>query len=340
MSRDRLARKISAEIEQRLGNAVAADPAVAMRTHFGLTLQPSSTLGDQRGAGGACDGISFLRHGVVMYAPTKYSRRENFTLVHELAHHLVENDDDALDWIADRDDPDRDLESLCDRIAQYLLLSEQLVNSVLAGQTPRAEHVNALYDASMASEPVCAIALAARLPVQGAVIIADLGGDTVIYASVQADANDRWPKVFPWPGNSLPSDHPIKRMDTNARFTRKSWWRTPWGETQEYYVDAVSGQRRVHAVFAVIDLWGAERVHLDAPPVSDDRPTKEIRCCGQTRHVRAWPCPTCREPHCPNCGRCGCDRAIDRQVLCTECFLYQPAKLVVDGRCPQCRGVD
>src|SRR5690349_3943356 len=94
----------------------AAEPIKALQSDFGLTVQAVEHLANTREDGGACDGISFLEDGVILYAPTPASRRENFTLAHELGHWLAENAPDVYDWLANQDDPGRLLETVCDRI--------------------------------------------------------------------------------------------------------------------------------------------------------------------------------------------------------------------------------
>jgi hypothetical protein len=116
---------------------------------------------------------------------------------HELAHRLILKDDVALDWLANQSDPDRTCELLCDLIAAMLLLPEQVVSSVLGDDVPRAGHIAAIYRASQASEPVCAIAFGDPLRCQGAVLIADIGAPTVTYATVHAPEEDGWPVAFP-----------------------------------------------------------------------------------------------------------------------------------------------
>ncbi len=149
------------------------DPLGVLRGDLGLTVQPAEHL-TSRADGGACDGMSFLRDGVIFFAPSPQSRRQNFTLGHELGHWLVIESDAVLDWVADQADSPRVLETLCDRIAQRLLLPESSVDAVFPTSTPvAAGHVLELFNASQASRPVCAIALARRLPGLGAVVIID-----------------------------------------------------------------------------------------------------------------------------------------------------------------------
>ncbi len=251
---ERHARRILGRLSSADRAAVSASPKEALASLFSLLIRPEPALAERRGADGWCDGMSFLDDGVVLYVPTPYSRRENFTLVHELAHKLAEDDEDALDWIADCNDPGRELERLCDRVAAELLIPDAIVTHVLGSQPPAAAHLRALYDASAASEPVCAIALARRLPCQGGVVIMDVGTRTVVYASVASPDEDGWPLAYPWPHQEIPAHHQLPRLKSGQAARERSWWQTPWGERQDYYLDAVSGTRRVHAVLAARDL--------------------------------------------------------------------------------------
>jgi Zn-dependent peptidase ImmA (M78 family) len=98
----------------------AASPLSVLREDLGLRVEGVEHLANRRDDGGACDGVSFLQDGVILYAPTPYSRRENFTLAHELGHWLVDQVEEVIDWLADQQEPQRLLETVCDRIAQGL----------------------------------------------------------------------------------------------------------------------------------------------------------------------------------------------------------------------------
>src|SRR5205823_758337 len=121
------------------------------------------------------------------------------------------------------------------------LLPAPLVTQVVGNGPVHAAHVRSLYDASAASEPACAIALAARLPCQGAVLITEIGGQTVTFASVQAPEDDGWPTAFPWRDYDIPPGHILKQLRSGDVRTQASWWATPWGDRQDYYLDSVAG---------------------------------------------------------------------------------------------------
>lgn len=315
----------------------ASDPIAALREDLGLKVQPVDHLTQRRDDGGACDGVSYLQDGVILYAPTSSSKRENFTLAHELAHWLIEQQDELYDWIADQDEPQRMLETLCDRIAQRLLLPQSLIDSVVGRGPVRAAHVLEMYNRSNASRPVCAIALAKCLTCCGSVLLVDKASATVTYASVKPDVEEGWPNVFPWPGNGVPTGHPFLNMRSADAWTRRTYWKAPWGTEREYYADAICEGNRVIAILADVDLWDAEQLHLDQPREFDRRPSSQITCCGRTVTVRGYPCDECGQHFCPACKRCNCDRRAAREGTCTSCFIRIQQHLLVDGLCENCR---
>lgn len=293
---ERHARSIVGKIAATNRDALAADPKRALAERFGLRVREQDVLAQRRDAGGWCDGISFLDDGIVLYAPSPNSRRENFTLTHELGHKLAEEDDDALDWLANRDHPERDLERLCDLIAARLLLPDTLITQILDRRPPEAVHIGALYEASAASEVVCAIALAQRLPCQGAVVIMDTGSSIVSYASVSSPEDDGWPLAYPWPKQDIPAHHRLTRLADGQAAREKSWWATSWGEKQDFYLDAIAGSRRIHAVLAVRDLWHVTRFHTDRSETAE-RPERYLDCpCGYRGSARGYPCSDCGYP--------------------------------------------
>lgn len=319
-----------------------ADPLQTMRNDLGLKVHQAEHLTERRADGGACDGLSFLKDGVVLYARTPNSRRENFTLAHEVGHGLINQVPEIFDWLFEQRESKRMLETLCDRIAQRLLLAEPAITAVMGAGPLRAHHVIDLYESTQASLPVCAIALAARLPMVGAVVIADrpYQSEVVVrYASVHPDPERGWPKVYPWPGQAVPTAHPLRFLTRSPREPRQTFWATPWNGKVDFYMDAVAvNSTRSVAVLAEVDLWGAESFHPQMHRDYDERPQQDITCCGQIRSVRGFPCQTCGQVHCPVCGKCRCDRRNDELVACAgNCFLPFRPNLLVNRLCEDCR---
>jgi Zn-dependent peptidase ImmA (M78 family) len=315
----------------------AADPAGVMRADIGLTVTPVEDLSNGRSDGGACDGVSYLQDGVVLYAPTPQSRRENFTLAHELGHWLVEKATGIYDWLANQDEPARLLETVCDRVAQRLLLPETAVDAVVGAGPVHAQHLLDLYAKTEASRPVCAIALARRLLGLGAIALISRYTRKVTHASVKPDPERGWPTVFPWRGQELSDTHPLLALPNGGTTTRRMSWRTPWKTQADFYIDAIGDARRVVVVFVGADIWGIDRFHPDIDREYDTRPLLPVHCCGTSSQVRGYPCPDCSQPSCPRCGHCRCERQAKQEVRCNGCFLQFLPHLVIGGLCQECR---
>ncbi|MDG4668618.1 ImmA/IrrE family metallo-endopeptidase [Mycobacterium sp. 236(2023)] len=316
----------------------AAEPSAVLTADFGMTLRQVDHLTSSRTGGGACDGLSFMEDGVIIYAPTPYSRREQFTLAHELGHWLVENSPDSIDWIADQEDPGRLLETVCDRIAQHMLLPDPVSQAVVGAGPIKASHLFELFEVSQASRPVCAIALANYIPGLGAIAIIDRGTAVVTHASVNPDPIRGWPTVFPWRGQVLPGRHPLLRLAPGSSLSRRLTWSTPWDAQAEFYVDAASDTKRIVAVLSDSDLWQIEQFHPGLDHEFDYRPTREGYCCGSSFQRRGYPCSNCNAAFCPQCGECRCERNAKREFLCAgSCFMKYLPHLLVDGLCADCR---
>lgn len=325
-----------ADLPEHVRATFAAEPLSALRA-VGLTVEAVEELAASRSEGGVCDGWSYLDDDVVLYAPSPNSRRENFTLGHELGHYLVDSNDKLLDWLADQPDAMRQLETVCDRIAQRLLLPDEIVLATLRTGDVEASTLLQLYDTTQASRPAIAIAMAARLRHLGAVTLMDPVARVVAFSSVHPDAEHGWPEVFPWTGHPIPAGHPLRTLRAGGEWTGRSYWETPWGRREQFYVDAIHDGRRIVAVFSERDLWHSEVFHAEPDRDYLERPMRTVTCCGATSEVRGFPCPSCDGGYCPTCNRCRCQKADDDAQLCGGCFMLFMPHLLQDGRCEECR---
>ncbi len=321
------------EIQQRF----AEEPLVVLREDLGLRVSALEKVSGARSGGGACDGTSFIDDNVILYVPTPNSRREQFTLGHELGHWLIPQCDEVMEWILQQRNASQLVETICDQVAQRLLLPPASIDLVVADGPVRAEHVNELFESTQASRQACAIAVANRLPHVGAVALIDRTDNSVVFASIRPDPEQGWPTVIPWKGQLLPAGHRLAGLAAGASVTGKMPWTDRWDRRTDFYVDAVSDQRRIVAVFSDIDLWNSEHLHLDAARDFDQRPTATIHCCGSQRTVRGYPCPTCRQQFCPECHRCKCDQVAAREQRCSSCYLNFQVHLLSNGLCEMCR---
>lgn len=319
-----------------------ANPLEAMRNDLDLNVTEAPHLTERRTDGGACDGMSFVNDGVILFAPSPTSKRQNFTLAHELGHWVLPRVPEVFDWLSDQSEPKRAVETLCDMIAQHLLLPKAAIDSVIARGPVQAEHIVSLFKSGQASLPVCAIALAQRIPGLGAVVVTrpDLttGNPVVEYANVRPDPMEGWPAVYPWPAQAVPPGHPIKSVRKANGIRQKTTWSMPWGKSADFYMDAIAtDDGRVVTVLSANDIWGVEKFHPATPREFDQRLSREVTCCGASRQARGFPCATCRTIACPECGYCRHQKQDNALVQCTGCWVSYSPNLLVEGRCEECR---
>ena len=319
------ASRVVTAIAGNIRQALALDAEGALTGLLGIHVAPILQLQDSRGAGGWCDGLSLTTNRVICYAPSPGSRRQNFTLLHEFGHLRVNEDDDALDWLADREDPSGDLERLCDAIAAEILLPASTVIQILTGSVPEPAHLRQLYLGSRASEEVCAIALAAHLPARGAITLIQRRTATVAFAAASG-----WPRLSIPRGLGVPPGHPLRDLGT-----WQSWngWTTPdlrlafnkFPDEAEQpscslprepllKAQAEAGPRRTTAI--LLDIansdgageGGRPQVEGESDHGGAHASQVELACpiCGHAGIRDHYPCLECGVPPCPACGRCPC----------------------------------
>lgn len=314
------------DVRQDLAHGLAD----AIRNHFGLRVQRAETFGE-RGDGGWCDGVSIIESGVILYRPTA-SRRENFTLMHELGHHLVDNNVECLSWLADQPGPNRVLEQVCDQIAAELLVPAELVDQVVGERALDAGVVLDLYDFTEASRSACAIAIARKLPCDGFVLLIKEGATSIFFA---ARARDTRP--YGWRNDPLPAAHPLRQDPPPARSL--TWWPYPTGsDRREYFMSTATTGGWTVAVLAENNLFNVPGFHIPQLVEEDRGNDAVIACrCGYAGKTRMWPCQRCNKPECPSCGECDCVRRDRQLVACGNCFVKVMPHLIVGGLCDNCR---
>jgi uncharacterized protein DUF955 len=311
------------------------DPKDATVNCFRLSLREATALGERRGAGGWCDGLSFTEEGEVLYAPTPFSRRDNFTIAHEIGHHLTDadEDDDLWDWLGDLPERGAFIERTCDAIASQLLLPRDRVRALLGKRRPSGGVLHELFASSEASREACAIAVAERIGCDGFTLLAKADTSTVTFASRFGET-----RLAPWRGDPLPTSHPLHNLRPTQTQARESWWPDSRNQRHRYYQHAFRDDNNwIYAIFAVNDLWNVARLHL--PRAEPERLRLfQVNCsCSYRGTTTDFPCPVCRKPPCPRCG-CDCDRKAKLPTgQCLHCFKTVRSHLIIDGLCDGCR---
>jgi hypothetical protein len=332
MTRMQLVHRIIGGIPPDLRRALRRQPLKAL-TDIGLHVQPVKQLTSARGAGGMCDGMSFSGRRTILFAPTE-SRRQNFTLLHEYAHLLLDANDDALNWLADQEQPGVEQEHMCDDIAAALLVPDEDLDAIVGTGPITGQHLINLFQNSEASQVVCAIALARRMGCAGAVLLTDRDTHKVVQAARVGRMS-----VYPTTNQVVPTGHPLRHIKPGDRVCRESFWATPWGDRRMYYINAAATTKRTYSILAESDLWGAEKFH--APLFEEsvgERPSGSLTCsCGFSGTTTGWPCPDCNKQFCPQCKNCDCARRASLTERCAKCGLNAPRARMVGGLCSDCR---
>jgi hypothetical protein len=326
--------RIVDELDPTVRASIAANPIHAIRDELGFQVVASQHLTDRRGNGGWCDGHSFAKDGVILYRPTS-SRRENFTVTHELGHVLIdgETDEDILVWSADL--PDGSLELVCDQIASRLLLPSDLLTSALGGTHPSGPGAVALFRNSQASRRAVAVRLAQLLPCEGFITLVVDG--MVEFAARQGDT-----RPYAWEGDAVPAGHPLAGVGNGEVVVAETVWTAPSGTSRRFYMSAQGDGEWTFAVFTEHDLYGAVALHLpEEERTRSSLETRDFRCpsCGYGGTLRTWSCNTCGVRACPRCSKCGCSRKEEslKRAMCTNCTKFVRGDLLIGGLCDECR---
>ncbi len=274
-----------------------------------------------------CDGVYVWEpRPTIAYLPTPGSRRENFTLLHELGHHLYRYSDEAISALGDLDDDDFRIaeENLCDAFAGRTLIPEEAVDAVLGGRRPEARDLPNLFEVSIGSREVCAIRLAERMPCFGYVAVLDPVQHTIRFASASPQCPYRWRR-----GSKLPASHSVWRASNHVNGFRGEGEVIWNGGRKNLWLDAIDDGPVVIAIFSEERYWKASGLNILSGTSSIARPPAMSGTC---KHCDAdtWgyhACDKCGDVTCKNCGRCGCGAKVVREMVCSRCGLLLAARL-------------
>ena len=267
-------------------------------------------------------------------AESMSSRRQQFTALHELGHHLQKNDAElAVAVLRQRGDNDAFEDAACDLFASLVLIPDDLLPARSDGRSPSAADVVALFERTRASRAACCVRIANELGTHGVVAVLDAAG-TVSFAAARGE-------VYPPARGSSQAGTPLVaaalRRGGNARVD-DTFVRYRTGDRSTLlYGDAVwTGEYLI--TVAVLDRAGWKRF---APPRtgSSEFVPRNWTCevCGE-EFTPDGDCGRCRTPRC-SAGHCTCALAAERQ--CRQCFqLLGPSRFSsrTDTVCRDCAG--
>lgn len=250
---------------------------------------------------------------VLGVAKSASHRRRQFTVLHELGHHL-QKCDAKLAVAVRRVGKDHDLfeDAACDSFAAKVLIPDSF-EAELGERSPSASDVIRLFDSSSASRAACSVWCAERLGTNGVVVVLNRQG-VVSFASAHGEcvppAKGSDQSGTPLISAALKSGNSARTANTFIRYRNGS-------ESRQLYGDAEWSGDYLIAV-AVMDRAGWLAF---APPRTEPgrfggfKPRCSV-CNGQLDSSQF--CSTCRYSKCQN-GHCRCPAIQER--VCQRCFM-------------------
>ena len=307
-------------------NKLRWNPAEAIASIPGVTVKV-----DQTSRSGVCqiDGTYDSETATITYRQVK-DERDRFTLLHELGHHLLAQDERW--WYDIRPLLDkmrygfRVEERIVSDFAARVLIPDEEANAAFArGVT--AESVVRLYEGSPASASACLVRALAE-PGERLVILADHHGEVrFALSSGSPYAPDR---TVNQPALEATAQRALDSPDGTFRGMGLGPIRYASGRTfaNVHYDVAVHG----HLLFAIVTAMPRDR-RLDPDPGRWSLDCE--RGCGEyTPNESAGFCNQCQQHRCPRCRGCACTAAANR--TCAGCFTELPVARLQIGLCEDC----
>lgn len=294
---------------------------------IGITVHPADT--PMRGGCGV--------HGI--YSPTNpptieinrssSGRRDRFTMLHELGHHLIRLDAALIDDLYDLDagPKARSIELVADAVAGRLLITDTEVDDAVADGVTAASVVQ-LFENTHASREACAVRAADLLDQPGAVMV---GFDNVAVFTAHHGTPWHVARSVPQSDKSI-----LNRAVGGGRATGTTTVRFANDRSStEMYADAKACDDGW--VFAVLTLTRPAAKGSFSAPLGGfiDNDAIECHVCDSSFRPYGQPC-VCGEFECPN-GHCGCDKGPPTR-RCDMCFLHKAVNLFdgADTVCADC----
>lgn len=243
-------------------------------------------------------------------------RRDNFTVLHELGHHLQQTDRSwALGVLSELTDRERELleEAVSDALASDILLPKSLVADTLGLGPVTAKGIAALYGATVASRQACCIAASRHgADDKALIILRDLDGK-VVFSLSTAESLYQLPRGLVQPD--------LTRLIREA----SDGIQTAAGTARAGLVYATTNRRYDIKFDVALDVEGRWAFSVA-------RPEQKYGNQNWGFAVQSCPAPACEaifevdgattrcrcgDYKCPECGSCSCEPSLP---ICTECW--------------------
>lgn len=327
----RQARRLLDSLGPVIRTALTGDPQHAAQQHLGLEVRVVSSTARTEDSPCPIDGIYLHEARSIVVAASQSHGRTLFSILHEVGHHLIDEDDEITDLLWDAG-PQRSAwarERFANEIAANLLLPDELVDQQVPPEGPRARDVISLIEDSDASAEACVVAAARRLPGNGYVVIAEHDG-TVRFAATHGAA-------LPIARHTAqPQRHLLARAVDGPEQERGVTLTFPGGTvTDPMHADAAPFGPGAIGVFTDGRAPWVTLSVLPAPQYE----VFEVDCprCHEVVITYKGACRDCHTHRCENCGWCECRNSKQAEAPCRQCYMMKPLDTLVDSSCIDCR---
>jgi hypothetical protein len=322
------------------------DDVTVQRLPPALHVAPSAALGKQCSVAGTYYDPTANVRAIIAVAESSSARRDAFTALHELGHHIQRTTAAIADELAELplDITFAVEDRICEEFAAAILIPTSAATAVLGTGTPTAANIVSLVEKTFASRAAVCIRAHENFTVPGMVVLLD-DQDVVQIA----------------PARSLP---PLQRGSTqsDADIVKKARRRLAAGDSGFRVTDTDTcfeyrnGIQSAPMFAQAADIGGGYIVivavtegppwqdgfvlpQIDSGPRASERRCEDPACA---ELFEAWT-PThhlCGEPQCPACHRCGCSVLKVKERTCHGCNLVQPDRFYADASATRCIDCD
>lgn len=330
---EQASRILSALEEQRPGatELLRREPLEKLQGWDGVSVQLVAEVVSDADCSVAGGYRADLDPPTIVVARSASVRRQHFTALHELGHHIQRNNYDLLDALRRSADPDALEEAACDAFAARVLLPEDVIAPAIGVRGPTADDIVTLFHSSHASRAACCVRAAEKLGSPGAIFLVDSDG-TVNFAIGHGMA--------PPAKGTDQSGTPLISRAMRAQGSAQC-------DTFIRYRDG-STSDRLYGDCAEIDGFLVAVAVLDRPPWRSFAPPRTDTgtramprwwtceyCQDSFETFTAQRCQRCQQPRCP-AGHCACTTRSEQ--VCTSCWMSKHASQFPPGSrlCQEC----
>lgn len=264
-------------------------------------------------------------------------RRQQFTLLHELGHHLQRTTVSLGKTVLRQQDRAGFEDAACDTFAASILLPDDMVDEAsIPFGGPSARTAVDLFESSNASRAAISVRMSGRLRGAGAVAVVNEAG-VVTFAAARGS-------IFAPARLSDQSENPLIRAALEDRDPTRVWsrddariWYSSGHSSNELYGQAAWAGDRLFVV--MVEESAPWRSY--SPPrekTSLQRKSRWATCntCAKSFEVHRL-CLKCSKPKCPS-DHCGCTAQTLFEKMCDSCTFVKHTSQFTEGSavCKEC----